>query len=71
MAEDKVDYVMIKAIHRIGNVMNLKSIAEFVEDKTILQRLKTIVVDYAQDFGIHKPEPLNQFFAAMLKIQAH
>jgi diguanylate cyclase (GGDEF)-like protein/PAS domain S-box-containing protein len=61
MAHDKVDYAMVEAIHRVGNVMNLKTIAEFVEDAAILARLRHIGVDYAQGYGIHVPEPLDQF----------
>ncbi|MBI3188318.1 MAG: EAL domain-containing protein [Gammaproteobacteria bacterium] len=63
MAHDKVDYAMVEAIHRVGNVMKLKTIAEFVEDDTILECLKHIGVDYAQGYGIHKPEPLDRFLS--------
>ena len=67
MANDKVDYAMVEAIHRVGNVMNLKTIAEFVEDNTILEHLRHIGVDYAQGYGIHKPEPLDQFLDSIGK----
>lgn len=61
MAHDRVDYAMVEAIHRVGNVMNLKTIAEFVEDAEILDHLRHIGVDYAQGYGIHVPEPLDRF----------
>lgn len=53
-----IDHVMVEAIHRVGHVMGLKTIAEYVEDDKTLQRLREIGVDYAQGYGIAKPMPL-------------
>lgn len=55
---DTVDRAMVEAINRVGHVMNLKTIAEYVENKEILAQLRLIGVDYAQGFGIAKPRPL-------------
>lgn len=49
---------MVQAIHQIGQVMGLKTIAEFVETDQALDRLRDIGVDYAQGYGIARPEPL-------------
>ncbi|HEY6095602.1 MAG TPA: EAL domain-containing protein [Gallionellaceae bacterium] len=59
MATDKVDYAMVEAIHRVGNVMGIKTVAEFVENEEILEHLKTIGVDFAQGYGLGQPRPLN------------
>ncbi|MEQ1814256.1 MAG: EAL domain-containing protein [Candidatus Nitrotoga sp.] len=58
METNAVDCAMVEAINKIGQVMGLKTIAEFVENDNIRQRLKELGVNYAQGFGIHKPEPL-------------
>ena len=58
MAQDPVDFAMVESINRIGHVMGIQTIAEFVEDDIIFGKLREIGVDYAQGFGIHKPEPL-------------
>ena len=58
MVQDPVDFAMVESINRIGHVMGIKTIAEFVENETILAKLRIIGVDYAQGYGIHKPEPL-------------
>ncbi len=58
MVEDKVDHAMVEAIHHIGQVMGIRTVAEFVETDAILQKLTAIGVDYAQGYGIHRPEPL-------------
>lgn len=53
---DDVAYTMVEAISRIAHAMNIKTIAEFVENDQILSRLRTIGVDYVQGYGIHTPE---------------
>ncbi|WP_455204442.1 EAL domain-containing protein, partial [Kaarinaea lacus] len=63
MAEDQLDRTLVAAINQIGQVMGLKTIAEFVDNPHTLELLQQIGVDYAQGFGIHKPEPLQAAFA--------
>ena len=38
--------------------MNIKTVAEFVENDEILQKIQTIGINYAQGYGIEKPQPL-------------
>jgi EAL domain-containing protein (putative c-di-GMP-specific phosphodiesterase class I) len=58
MLVDPIDFAMVEAIIRIGHVMGLKTIAEYVESDAIMQRLAELNVDYVQGFGMHRPEPL-------------
>lgn len=58
MIEDPVDEAMVKAINEIGKVMAKTTVAEFVENDTIMQRLKTLGVDCAQGYGVARPKPL-------------
>lgn len=58
MVDTPVDEAMVEAMTRIGHVMGIKIIAEFVENDAILERLKFLGVDYAQGYGISKPYPL-------------
>lgn len=58
MAHDPVDFAMVESINRIGHVMGIQTIAEFVENEAILRKLQEIGVDFAQGYGMHKPEPL-------------
>ena len=57
---DPLDFAMVKSITEIGHVMGMKMIAEFVENKEVLNKLATIHVDYAQGYGIKRPAPLNE-----------
>jgi EAL domain-containing protein (putative c-di-GMP-specific phosphodiesterase class I) len=55
---DPVAAEMVKAIAKIATVMGIKTIAEFVEDGEILDKLHSLGVDYAQGYGISPPLPL-------------
>jgi EAL domain-containing protein (putative c-di-GMP-specific phosphodiesterase class I) len=61
---DKIDCAMVEAINRIGHVMGIETVAEFVENDAILQKLKQIGVDYAQGYGLHMPAALSETEAA-------
>ncbi|MDP2878960.1 MAG: EAL domain-containing protein [Sulfuricella sp.] len=60
MINDPIDCAMVESINHIGHVMGIKTIAEFVENQAILDKLRTIGVDYAQGYGIAKPRPLEE-----------
>ena len=58
IASDKIDYATVECFNHISQIMDIKTIAEFVENETILQSLKQIGIDYAQGYGIERPQPL-------------
>jgi diguanylate cyclase (GGDEF)-like protein/PAS domain S-box-containing protein len=55
---DPIDNAMVKSINDIGHVLGLKTIAEYVENGEILERLKELGVDEVQGYHISKPQPL-------------
>gem|GEM_PF-502136 len=57
IGEDAIAYEIVEAIHRVGKVMGMKTIAEFVESPLIFKKLQQIGVDYAQGYAIGKPRP--------------
>jgi diguanylate cyclase (GGDEF)-like protein/PAS domain S-box-containing protein len=59
MSSDPAAYAIVEAINEVGHVMSIKTVAEFVEDQATLTRLETLGMDYAQGFGIAKPQPLS------------
>jgi diguanylate cyclase (GGDEF)-like protein/PAS domain S-box-containing protein len=59
IVESSIDSVIVKAINQIGQAMGLQTIAEFVENDLILEKLRLIGVDYAQGYGISKPKLLD------------
>ena len=58
IVDEPTDLAMVEAINHIGHVMGLQTIAEFVENEAILEKIAAIRVDYAQGYGISKPCPL-------------
>lgn len=43
---------LVEGFNRIAHDMNVETIAEFVEDETILEKLRERGVDYAQGYGL-------------------
>ncbi len=66
IADDPIDYAMVKAINEIGHAMGKETIAEFVETDAILSKLREIGVDYAQGYHIAKPRPLVEMDSAFI-----
>ena len=58
IVENPIDAAMVEAINDIGHVMGLQTIAEYVENDAIRNKLASIGVDYIQGFGIEIPHPL-------------
>ena len=59
---DRIDAAMVEAINKVGQVMGIKTIAEFVENDDILRKLQDIGIDYAQGYGVAKPMPIEGLF---------
>jgi EAL domain-containing protein (putative c-di-GMP-specific phosphodiesterase class I) len=55
LISDSVDQAMVEAINAISHTMRIETIAEFVENEAILEKLRIIGVDYGQGYGIEKP----------------
>ncbi len=54
---------VIRAITDIAHVLNKQTIAEHTESDAIFASLRALGVDMAQGFGIHRPEPIEAYFA--------
>ncbi len=67
IVDEPVDLAMVEAINHIAHVMGIRTIAEFVENETILEKVTAIGVDYVQGYTIAKPRPFtlnNRLLAA-------
>lgn len=53
-----INEAMVTTINQITHVMKMKTIAEFVENGNIQDKLINLDVDYAQGYHIHIPAPL-------------
>ena len=62
-AIDSIDFAMVESINRVGHVMGMRTIAEFVENADILKRMRDIGVDFGQGFHLHQPESFSALAA--------
>jgi len=58
MLDDPMDCAMVESINQIGQLLGLRTIAEWVENRQLQEKLQELRVDYAQGYFVHKPEPL-------------
>jgi diguanylate cyclase (GGDEF)-like protein len=59
--DDPMNKAIIESIVHIAKVLQIQTIAEWVEDEDILNKLKKLNVDYVQGFGIDMVEPLPKY----------
>jgi diguanylate cyclase (GGDEF)-like protein/PAS domain S-box-containing protein len=64
ICNDPVDLAMVQSINQLGHVLNIKTIAEYVENDDIRNKITQIGIDYAQGFGIEKPRPFSEVLSS-------
>ena len=65
IVEDKIDYAIVKAINEIAHTLGMQTVAEFVENNDIKKILIELGVDYAQGYGIHRPQPFEEILSLL------
>lgn len=58
--DNPIEYGMVRSINEMGQIMGKKTIAEFVENEEIFNKIKEIGVDYAQGYGVGELKPLSE-----------
>ncbi len=58
MNSNPMNRAIVEAIHQVGHTLNIRTIAEFVENEAIVTQLREIGVDFAQGYHFSRPEPL-------------
>jgi diguanylate cyclase (GGDEF)-like protein/PAS domain S-box-containing protein len=56
--EDPVTLAIVESIQRVGELMGIKTMAEFVTNDAITEKIIEVGIDYAQGYGIAEPRPL-------------
>jgi len=59
ISHNLISQALIEGFNCIAPAMNVETIAELVEDETILEKLRDRGVDYAQGYGLAHPLPIN------------
>jgi EAL domain-containing protein (putative c-di-GMP-specific phosphodiesterase class I) len=60
MENDPVQEAIVQSVNHIGRMMGRQTIAECVENRDTLERIKEIGVDYAQGYALGKPRLLHR-----------
>lgn len=60
IARDPAAMVKVRAINAASQKIGIRTIAESVETKEMLDKLRETGVDYLQGFGIARPEPISK-----------
>ncbi len=55
------DQAIVEAVHHVGHMMGLETIAEWVESRAVLLKLRQIGVDYGQGYALGHPRPLDLY----------
>lgn len=58
IASDSVDRAMAETINRVGHIMGLQTVGEYAESDAVVHELRVLGVDFAQGYGVQRPEPL-------------
>jgi len=64
--DDPLDDVAVRCFVEVAAVIGLRTVAEFVESASVLERLRQIGVHYAQGYHLHRPEPFETVMAEAL-----
>ena len=56
IAEDSVDRAMVTAICGVGRALGIPTVAEWVENDAVLKVVRELGVDYAQGWGVARPQ---------------
>ena len=68
MHTNKIDHAMVRSIHSVAEAMNIKTVAEFVENGAILKELRAIGVHYGQGQYLGSPIPIKQLTEDFLQL---
>ena len=59
IADDPLSHAIVEAVNGVAKVQGIRTLAEQVEKQEILDRLRSIGVDYAQGYAIEEPIPIS------------
>ncbi|MGB5347065.1 MAG: EAL domain-containing protein, partial [Woeseia sp.] len=58
--DNPLSEAIIESVCKIAGVINARTVAEYVENDLILQRMKQRGIDFAQGYRFGKPQPLSK-----------
>ena len=68
LVDDPLDEAAVRCFADVAKVMNLTTVAEFVDKPAVLERLHEMGVDFAQGFLLHEPAPIGELIEPALSV---
>lgn len=68
IANNHIDKTIVKSINEVARALGMTTIAEFVENDTVLEIIHDIGVEYSQGYGIAKPGPLSDLISETIDL---
>lgn len=62
LLRDPLDEAAVEGFINVAKVANLKTVAEFVDQKALYDRVNELGIDYMQGFLLHQPQSLKSIF---------
>ncbi|MCZ2497929.1 EAL domain-containing protein [Xylophilus sp. Kf1] len=63
MVSDPLHEAAVRCFIDVSKILGMKTVAEFVEDAEVMERLRANGVDFAQGYLVHRPAPLDQILS--------
>jgi diguanylate cyclase (GGDEF)-like protein/PAS domain S-box-containing protein len=60
IAEDPLDFAIVRSINDVGQIMKKRTIAESVESEQVAEKLREIGIDYYQGYYLARPKPIEE-----------
>ena len=67
LIDDPLDAAAVSCFVEVARVINVKTVAEFVENTAIFARVRELGIDFAQGYLMHRPEPLETLFGSAME----
>jgi EAL domain-containing protein (putative c-di-GMP-specific phosphodiesterase class I) len=64
VVDDPLDEAAVRCFAEVARVVGVKTVAEFVDRPEVLAKLRSLGIDYAQGFLLHRPAPLNDLLSS-------
>jgi diguanylate cyclase (GGDEF)-like protein/PAS domain S-box-containing protein len=62
IAHSAVDLAIVKATNNIAHEIHSQTVAEFVENESIMATVRELGIDFAQGYWLGRPQPIEQIF---------
>ena len=60
LIDDPLDEAAVRCFADVARLVGLQTVAEFVDNAPVLERLRGLGIDFVQGFLLHRPGPINE-----------